>query len=63
MSIWLFILMIIGLLLIYLLITYLISEWFKLNYEQTEKLINIVGFIMCIIGFCLGLYFGDKLIW
>ena len=63
MSIWLFILMIIGLFLIYLLITYLISEWLKLNYEQTQKLINIGGFIMCIIGFCLGLYFGNKLIW
>lgn len=60
---WLFILMILGLIVLWIFVIYIISECLRLNNEQTTRLINATGPIMCIIGFCLGLYFGNRLIW
>ena len=53
----------VGMFLSYVGIVFSISAIFKLSYDQTQKLMNIGGIIMCIIGFCFGFCMGDKLVW
>ena len=62
MSIWSFILLLVGINIVYVLLVFGIAMLFNLNDYQTKTLIDIGGGIMVIIGFCLGFYFGGKIV-